>query len=548
MSSGGALVQLFGELGTLFSDTLARFDQDHIIFRLWAKDSSIFTGHDEASMLDWLNEPAEIQISLPALKAIKNDISSHNFSATVLLGMGGSSLSPKVFQAMLAPESTESFYVLDTIHPDAIARLSRGIDLKKTLFIVASKSGSTLEPNLLYRYFLSRLIEEGAQDPYQHFMAITDPVTSLEQESMENGFLKGPFGKPGIGGRYSGLSPFGILPAWLMGIDVERLLKNAVAMEHATGPSVLAQHNPAGPLGAFLATCVAHAKDQLLIHLSPALASFGMWLEQLIAESLGKNGTGIVPIIADADDDSPSIASAHIVIGLASELSAMPALKRDHEKDAAIFRITINDEYEVGALMFRFQMAVALTASVLKINPFNQPDVEKSKLRAKEIIAKIMNGIAPIEEAPPFDLGNLEIFGDLAGFFAHVGRTDYCAVLSYLDETWDHVLKLKTLKSAIAQKTQSATMLQTGPRYLHSTGQLFKGGKNNGHFLVITGPYAEDRPSGMGVLSLGDVHLSQALGDILALRESGRRVLHIRLKDITFGLHDLIKVISALVL
>lgn len=491
---------------------LAKLDDDHGNFRLWAKDASIFTGTDEAAWLDWLTEPKDLLATVSSLKTLHDKIRAQ-FSSVVLLGMGGSSLSARVFQQILAPTSTQ-FLVLDTIHPDTLENIERSIDLTKTLFIVASKSGSTLEPNLLYEHFRDRLINASVADPFRHFMAITDPVTSLEQESVENGFLPGAFGKPGIGGRYSGLSVFGIVPAIFMGIDVERLLNETVLMAKALGPSVQAHDNGAATLAAFLVANLAKS-NQVFIHLPAELCSLGSWLEQLIAESLGKDGKGIVPVVTGQQFSNQALESSHVVISFKDDTKA--------EFPAPHFHVMLTDKYEIGAVMFGFQMAVAILGSIIKVNPFNQPDVESSKKRTKEIIDQLAKG-QNTDDA--LAVSSLEI----TQFIAAIQPGDYVAILSFLDETNDNGELLAALKTALEQKTSAPTLVQTGPRYLHSTGQLFKGGKNNGHFLVITGPYESDLLSSRDNLTFAAIHYSQALGDILALKECGRRVLHLNVK------------------
>ncbi len=511
-------------------------DANNTIFRLWAKDATLFSGTNEGDFLDWLKEPESLLHNLDPLYDLRDAIIARGFSSMVLLGMGGSSLSPLMFKRVF--QATYPFYVLDTIHPSAIARLSVSINLTETLFIVSSKSGTTLEPLLLYRYFLAKLGEQASDDPFSHFMAITDPHTALEKEAHQSGFLHGPFGKPGIGGRFSGLSAFGIMPAILMGIDVERLLLSARSMANDCGPSIGAQDNPAAELAAFLLASLKDGQDQILIHLSPTLKSFGLWLEQLIAESLGKNGFGLVPIIFDSDAEITNRTHIYIVYGDETKSLCLT-------KDSPRIVMELNDRYDLGGLMYLFQMAVALIASVVKINPFDQPNVERSKQLTKEVLQALEHG-DKLTPKPVRSFSHGSFSGDVEQFIAALKPNHYCALLAFLDDTDENSLALLRLRSAVQEKTKVPVMLEFGPRYLHSTGQLFKGGADNGHFLVVTGPYPHDMPSAHNGLWFSDVHLGQALGDIRAMKESGRSVLHVHLADVHVGLDNLCKRINSL--
>lgn len=517
-----------------FQEILTWFDENHINFRLWARDSHVFSGNNESAMLDWLDEPQDMYNNLGSLLDIKDRIERQDFSFTVLLGMGGSSLSARVFQEILAPHTINNFFIVDTIHPHAIARLEKLLDLKKTLFIVSSKSGSTIEPNLLYHYFYDRLTKAGVSDPYVHFMAITDPISPLEQESQECGFLSGPFGKPGIGGRYSGLSPFGVMPALLMDIDVKPLLLKAIEMARSLGPSICVNDNEASSLAAFMAACKKNYRDQLIIHLSPSLRPFGMWLEQLVAESLGKDDDGLVPIVAYGGI-SFTPAHMHVLI----ELDGEPIVTNEL-KDEPVFRMSIKDQNYLGALMFYWQMATALFASVFKLNPFDQPDVERSKTLAKELL---MKGV-PETQDHALKRKGLDLDQDkLGSFLMKIKPDDYLVLVSYLDETEESTDRLNELRAALQKSLEVPILVQVGPRYLHSTGQLFKGGRNNGHFLLLTAPYLEDRSSALDHHMFSDVHLSQALSDLMALKEKHRQTHYIHLNDEARGLTQLLSMV-----
>lgn len=463
---------------------------EKLLFRLWAKDPALFKNKP---MLDWLDEPQAMLSSLASYEQVAS-LALARFSHVVLLGMGGSSASAKMFKEILAPSS--SFLILDSIHPEAVKSVEEAIDVNKSLFIVASKSGSTMEPLLLYQHFLKKLT---STDPYSHFMAITDPISDLEQESMEKGFLHAPLAKPGIGGRYSGLSVFGILPALLMGIDVKPLLRSAILMSKNTSFSVSIDQNPAVTLAQVL---VRANQKKLFIYLSLSLKPMATWLLQLIAESLGKEDQGVVPIITDGPCD------------IAITLNGEPT------PEVSKLSMSIPSFLDLGGLMFRWQMGVALAGVLLNIDPFDQPDVERSKELAREIIDKLLKGQKIADETP-----------EHAHDFLEPASKDYCAILSYLAEDKKTMSELLKLKEAIAPFFKQAVMLEVGPRYLHSTGQLFKGGVNCGRFLLITADAKNDYLKSYGDLSMGQIHLSQALGDLKALKERGRKVLHLHLKD-----------------
>lgn len=469
---------------------------EKLIFRLWAKDRALFTNKP---MLDWLDEPENILKSLPTFTQVAGSARAR-FQTIILLGMGGSSASVKMFKEMFAPKA--SFYILDTINPDDVERVEKKADLKKTLFIVASKSGSTMEPWLLYQHFLKKL-ESKVSDPFSHFMAITDPISALEQESVEKGFLHAPLGRPGIGGRYSGLSVFGMLPALMMGIDIKTILDSAILMAKKTSFSVNVDDNPSVSLAKVIA---AHDQKNLFIYISKNLWPMKQWLEQLIAESLGKDGRGMVPIITD------DAKKAAICLGLTKELVATNALN-----------IAIDEKDHIGGLMFCWQMAVALAGIMLNIDPFDQPDVERSKVLTKEIIADLKNGQKIDQDKPDFENADFKIYGHIKP-----EQTGYFAVLSYLSEDERTQEELLNIKEALPIK--DAVIIEQGPCYLHSTGQLFKGGINSGQFLMLTYDPSADFLNADGHLSMAQIHLSEALGDLKALLEKGRKVVRIHLK------------------
>jgi len=491
------------------SQLLKNLDQQRVIFRLWAHDPSLFGTGKQILMFDWLHEPTRMLDNLFELEQTASKITSKNFKFIVLLGMGGSSLAAKVFAGCSRLDTKSltvpQFFIIDTIHPSAITRLEKTIELAHTLFIVASKSGSTLEPNILYQYFYSRLKADGQSQPGKHFLAITDPSSPLLQKAKDLDFMPGPQGVAGIGGRYSALSPFGILPALVMGLDTHKLLESAAAMAHDCGPTLNDNTNPGAKLAVFLASNVLTGQYILHLHCSPSLASLGAWLEQLIAESLGKNSTGIVPII---DGYSRQKLSMHCYI----ELSHEPI---SGERLANNMSFTLDNFYDLGQEMFRWQMAISLAAIILKVNPFDQPDVERSKALAQK--RQVISTQAP------------SLSTTISEFLSAHQQADYCVLLSYLDENPENQALLKSVCDGINQKGLSC-LIQAGPRYLHSTGQLWKGGANKGSFIIITGEYQDHVK--LGNLDFSEAHKNQAMNDYQTMIDCGRSVLHIHLKNI----------------
>lgn len=524
------------ELGESLIDyikLLEKLEQDKVTDRLYAKDQNLFVG--DTLMLDWLFAPQEQLQSLPKLVAIKERVLQHNFSAIVLLGMGGSSLAVRVFEQCLSRER-KPFFIIDTIHPSAIYRLEQEIDIKNTLFIVASKSGSTLEPNLLYHHFLAELIKAKVKDPYAHFMAITDPISSLEQIAAENGFLEGPFGDPLIGGRYSALSAFGVMPALLMDIDVKSLLQEAIAMSARCQIKTPLKDNPGAQLGAFLGLNAVKGRDLLKFYFSKSLKPLGGWLMQLIAESLGKDNKGIVPIIARDDDESYSSSFMHCFIELSDELGFTSLKKRLNEQGSPSLTMALPDRMSIGAHMFKWEIGVSLAGHIMGVNPFDQPDVEKSKLAARAAMDSFgeQNDRAPEASAQEA----------IESLLKTSSSASYCALLSYLDENLENMALLEDLAHKLEKRLKMPVLVQSGPRYLHSTGQLFKGGKNDGCFLMLTGSYEHDFPSDIKGLTFKDIHLSQALGDQEAMTSAKRKIWRSFMPDATRGIGELLSILE----
>jgi transaldolase/glucose-6-phosphate isomerase len=445
---------------------MSSLEPEELVDRIWARDPTVWTGHDEAHWLGWLDEPARMLERLPELDALER-----GFDDVVLLGMGGSSLAPEVLRRTFA---AERFHVLDTTHPSAIRAMEAGLDLERTLFVAASKSGTTLETRCQLDYFLAR----GGGT----FAAITDPGTELEAFARERGFAWVVAGEPTIGGRYSALSPFGMVPARLMDLDVRTILERAVAMADWCR---LGEENPGFQLGEQLGGAWAEGRDKVCIEDTPG--GFGLWAEQLLAESTGKQGKGLVP----APGESPSGADRE------------PA------------RVRLDDPYDIGAEFFRWEFATAVAGSILGINPFDQPDVQAAKDRTAAILER-----GEVELEPE---GSVE---DLLG---QAGEGDYIAILAFVDPA--RADELEPLVER-ARQTGCVVTLGLGPRYLHSTGQLHKGGPNTILALQVVDDLGEELSIPGRDFGFRRLIAAQAAGDFEALKERGRRVCRVRLEDV----------------
>ena len=536
--------------------------------RLWAGDASLWTNTDEAKWLGWLNiVDAELK-DTGRLESVAADIKRAGLTDAVLLGMGGSSLGPEVLGQTFGPGAGfPKLHILDSTDPAQIRHLESAIDIARTLFIVSSKSGSTLEPNIFKQYFWGRakavLGEDGAA---QHFIAITDPGSALEKSAQKEKFRAVCHGLPTIGGRYSVLSDFGMVPAAASGIAVRPFLERTAAMVRSCAASVPPVENPGIVLGAILGAAAKMGRDKLTVIASPGIAGVGAWLEQLLAESTGKLGRGIVPL-----DGEPIGAPA--VYG-SDRLFAYLRLSTDQDSEREqtvaaleaagqpVVRITVSDKLQLGQEFFRWEIATAVAGSVLGIDPFDQPDVEAQKIKTRELTAAYEStGKLPPEE-PFFTADGIALYTDPANagvlkrpattlpaiLKAHLARAqagDYVALLAYIERNPAHSEALTRLRRMIRDRTRAATCLGFGPRFLHSTGQAYKGGPNSGVILQITADDAEDLPVPGQRYTFGVVKAAQARGDFDVLAERGRRLLRVHLtQDVEAGLKTLTKAIE----
>jgi transaldolase/glucose-6-phosphate isomerase len=520
--------------------------------RLWARDAGLWTGKDEATWLGWLDIVGEQRKRLARLEGLAEDIRRQGFSQILLLGMGGSSLGPEVLAETFGRQpGRPELFVLDSTDPAQIRSFESRIDPARTLFIVSSKSGGTLEPNILKQYFFERAKAPiGRQRASSHFVAITDPGSTLQEIAARDRFRHVAFGDPGIGGRYSVLSDFGLVPAAAMGLDLGRFLGAAQAMVRSCAASVPAADNPGVVLGTILGVLGRAGRDKVTIVASPGIADFGAWLEQLLAESTGKQGKGLIPV-ADEPLGSPEVYGQDRLFAylrLASEANPtqderVAALERAGHP---VVRITVADRYHIGQEFFRWEMATAVAGAILGIDPFDQPDVEASKVKTRELTAAYEKSGKLPPETPLVEEGGLKLFADaangkalasaggtLVGWLkAHLARLqdgDYCALLAYVERNAHHRGALQEIRTMIRNRKRVATCLGFGPRFLHSTGQTYKGGPNTGVFLQITCDDAADLDVPGQRYSFGIVKAAAARGDFDVLAERGRRLVRVHL-------------------
>lgn len=532
--------------------------------RLWARDPSLWTNSDEEKWLGWLDIVAEQQRTVRRFTNFAAEVKDAKFSHVLLLGMGGSSLCPEVMRESFGKvDYFPELHVLDSTDPAQIKAIEGRIDLARTLFFVSSKSGSTLEPNIFKQYFFERARQVVGDDAGNRFIAITDPGSKLRQAAEGDHFRKIFLGVPGIGGRYSALSDFGIAPAAASGVEIEKFLDRTARMVDACGPEVAALDNPGIILGAVLGEAHKQHRDKVTIVASPGIYDLGAWLEQLLAESTGKNGNGLIPVDRESIADPETYGNDRLFVYLRFEPDPNPEQDRSVEtlKRAGqpVVQISVLDVYNLGQEFFRWEIATAVAGSVIGINPFDQPDVEASKVATKKLTEEYeRNGSLPAE-TPMFEAEGVKLFADkknadaliaavgdqsLSGYLkAHLNRLragDYFALLAYIEMNQAHEEVLQSARHSVRDQKRVATCLGFGPRFLHSTGQAYKGGPNTGVFLQITCDDAVDLAVPGQKYTFGIVKAAQARGDFEVLAERGRRALRVHLgKDVSAGLEKL---------
>ena len=554
------------DLAAVVSATVGEWTEQGRVERIWARDATVWTGADEAAWLGWLGIADEQLARVGELRRVAEDVRQAGFTHVLLLGMGGSSLCPEVLAVTFGRQpGWPELSVLDSTDPAQIRASEARVNLARTLFVVSSKSGTTLEPNIFKQYFFERVQQTvGHGKAGAQFIAITDPGSKLEKAARADGFRHVLFGLPSIGGRYSALSDFGMVPAALMGLDVGRLLEAARRMARAC--TALARDNPGATLGAVLGVLASRGRDKVTLVASPGIHDLGAWLEQLLAESTGKVGKGLIPVDREPLGAPELYGRDRLFVYL--RLDSAPDPRQDRavaSLQAAghpIVRIEVPGPYDIAAEFFRWELATAVAGAILGINPFDQPDVEASKVATRKLTDQFeQTGQLPTE-TPILEADGIRLYADprnakdllgggrtLAGVLrAHLARIrpgDYAAFLAYLEMTPDHEAALQGVRMRVRDRYHVATCLGFGPRFLHSTGQAYKGGPNSGVFLQITSDDARDLPVPGQRYSFGIVMAAQARGDFEVLAVRGRRALRVHLgADVAAGLRALDKAVE----
>ena len=557
------IISLAGTLQTQAKEVADDWRAGGKVNRLWQRDKSLWTNADEDRWLGWLDSVGADQIK--NFEVFADEVHREQFKDVLLIGMGGSSLGPEVLAETFGQkDGWPRLRIIDSTVPAQIEAIDATLDLGRTLFIVSSKSGSTTEPNALKDYFYKRVADTvGAGKTGRHFVAITDPGSSLEKTAKADGFRQIFFGVPSIGGRYSVLSPFGLVPAAAAGINVARFVASAQAMMRSCGPDVPPADNPGVALGIALGVAGREGRDKVTLFASPSLASFGAWAEQLIAESTGKNGKALIPVDGEPIGVPDVYGGDRIFIDLTLDQEAGGAhetkLNALERAGHPVIRIAQNSAEDIGQEFFRFEIATAVAGAIMGINPFDQPDVEASKIKTRELTAAFEKSGALPAETPAFSTNAVDIYTDAANakalraagagnsveswlkaHFARLRAGDYFALLAYIARDDANAAPLQTLRLALRDRRRVATCLGFGPRFLHSTGQAYKGGPDSGVFLQITSDDVRDLPIPGHRASFGVVKAAQARGDFGVLVERGRRAMRVHLKgDVGAGLKAL---------
>ena len=553
-------------LASAVRQALADWQASGKVGRLWARDPSLWTGADEGGWLGWLGIVEDQLTHAERLTSLGEEVRAAGFRDAVVLGMGGSSLCPEVLALTFgAQHGSPRLRVLDSTDPAQIKTLGDKVDPACALFIVSSKSGSTLEPNIFKQYFFERVKEAvGADQAGDHFIAVTDPGSKLQKVAEDDGFRHIFHGVPSIGGRYSALSDFGMVPAAVMGIDVVRFLERTHKMALACSPRQLAEDNPGVVLGSILGSAANQGRDKVTIIASPGVWDLGTWLEQLLAESTGKQGKGLIPVDREPVGSPRTYGDDRLFVYV--RLESAPDSAQDRAVEAlanaghAVVQIPVADACELGAEFFRWEIATAVAGSLIGINPFDQPDVEASKIATRRLTDEYeMTGSLP-GETPLLDADGIKLFADdenrsslssaagtdssLVGYLrAHLNRLsagDYLGLLAYIEMNETHEQTLQEIRRAVRDSKRVATCVGFGPRFLHSTGQAYKGGPNSGAFLQITCDEAADLAVPGQKYTFGVVKAAQARGDFQVLAERNRRALRVHLgADVVAGLSKL---------
>ncbi len=528
-----------GKYHPLIKAALTDLETNNILTRIWDHDHTVWQPEptEITNRLGWLRIAEKMRPNISRMNALAADLRAEGYSHLLLLGMGGSSLAPEVFRKIFGlREGYLDLAVLDTTDPEAVRDFDKNLNFAKTLFIVATKSGGTVETLSGFKYFYNQVAAElGQTEVGRHFVAITDPGSRLEEMAEKFNFRDTFLNDPNIGGRYSALSYFGLLPATLVGVDVDLLIQRALDMA--------ANDHLGGELGAVLATLAKNGRDKVTFITSPEFASFGDWVEQLIAESTGKEGVGILPIVGEALG-GPEVYGAdrlfvHLRLGDSAEYEA--ALLDLEAANHPVIHIDLVDKYDLGGQFFLWELATAVASYFLRINPFDQPNVESAKILARQMVTTY----AETGELPPGETAELSP-ATLDEFLTQIEPEDYLALQAYVQPTAAVEAAFQSLRLKIRDQFKVATTFGFGPRFLHSTGQLHKGDRGNGVFIQFTSDPATDVaiPAEAGqpesAMTFGTLINAQALGDGQALLNEGRRFIRFHLgSDVITNLQNL---------
>lgn len=549
-------------------EAIAEADREQVIKRIWRKDPSLWKEEEAhqkiiSNSLGWLDviEPMmTASVDLTAFARSIRDLKS--FDHVMVCGMGGSSLCPEVLrQTFGKQDGFPELLVLDSTDPDQIAVFEQRIDMSSCLFIIASKSGTTTEPNAFYKYWFDR-VGQFRDNPGSSFIAITDPGTLMEKIASDNSFRHIFLNPADIGGRYSALSYFGLAPAALMGLDTFLLLRRSLEVGKACGPEIAASENPGVLLGIMMAEFALQGRDKLTLMTDPKIAALGLWIEQLIAESTGKEGKGILPVDGEPLGPSEVYGQDRVFVSVAVGGIDKNIAKRLEALEAAghpVVYLKLDELYDLGGHFFLWEFATAVAGWRLGINPFDQPNVQESKDATKELLDRFTKEGHLAEQLQLVSDGNLTIYTEhafptslptqsvsetLQAHLAAAKEGDYVALLNYLEETPEVEGLLQRIRSRLGERTKCATTSGYGPRFLHSTGQFHKGGPNTGVFLQITAPDKVDLPVPGEAYTFSVLRDAQALGDFRALVSRGRRAIRVDLgSDVVNGLKRLLEMI-----
>ena len=556
------------DLRGAYDAAVADWTNNNKVERFWNKDAALWTNQDEAKWINWSDIVAHQQGDIAAFESLAADVKAEGFESVLLLGMGGSSLCPEVLSVTFGRQAGfPALHIVDSTDPVQIKSIRDKVNLKKTLVVVASKSGSTLEPNILKQYFFEEMkAAVGADKAGSHFVAITDPGSKMEQVAKGDGFWKIYYGDPQIGGRYSALSNFGVVAATVMGLDTGKLLNEAAkAVDSAKRTPA---DNPGVQLGLLLGTAANAKRDKITLFMSPEIHDLGAWLEQLIAESTGKLGKGITPVDREVIG-APQVYGkdrifAYVKLASSADKSQDKLVAALEAAGNPVVHFEISDLYEIFGQFFTWEVATAVAGSVMGINPFDQPDVESAKVETRRLTTEYeQTGRLPSSKPIYAGEGVLVYACDSYAKILHAGGTgaslgtllrahlsqlkqgDYFAILAFLPMFAENEAIIQEFRHRIRDLKRVATCVGFGPRFLHSTGQDYKGGPNTGVFLQITADHPEDLAIPGQKYTFGTVIDAQAAGDLAVLESRGRRALRVHLRNVEKGLDNLREAMDA---